>query len=196
MGLRTLLVSGREYSMLAPYARRFGALDALVAENGAVVEAPIGAPPEFLGGPAAREIVRRVRAIGGLHARFGEVVASVPIRERSRLATSVRGLPVRVIANVDRVMAVPVGVDKGRGTRRAMERLGLGGGAYAAIGDAENDLDLLRSAALSGAVRNAETAVRTSVDYDCRSPYGAGVLEFVRGPLAARLRDEHGTSRH
>jgi haloacid dehalogenase-like hydrolase len=190
MGLLTLLVSGREYSELVSYARRFGALDALVAENGAVVEAPIGASPTIVGRSVAETIRRRLRAIPGLRPRFGEVVASVPIRERSRMAASLRGVPVRVIANVDRVMAVPVGVDKRRGTRIAMERLDLGRRAYAAIGDAENDLELLRSATLSGAVRNAEAIVRGSVDYVCRSPYAEGALEFVRGPLVARLRDD------
>ena len=194
MGLRTLLVSGREYSKLVVYARRFGALDALVAENGAVVEAPIGAPPEYLGGARAEAIVRRLRATPGLHPRFGEAVASVPIGERDRLAAALRGLPVRLIANVDRIMALPPGVDKRYGTLRAMERLGIGRSGYAAIGDAENDLDLLGSASLSGAVRNAERRVRSSVDYASRSPYAEGVLEFVRGPLAARPRDEHRSS--
>jgi hydroxymethylpyrimidine pyrophosphatase-like HAD family hydrolase len=189
MGLRTLLVSGREYAKLQPYARRFGSLDALVAENGAVIEAPIGASPTILGRAGAKAITRRLREVPGLHPRFGEVVVSVPIRERSRLAAALRSLPVRILSNVDRVMALPVGINKADGTRRAMELLGLDRSAYAAIGDAENDLDLLRSAGLSGAVRNAEPTVRACVDYECRSPYAEGVLEFVRGPLATRRRD-------
>ncbi|MFY9717331.1 MAG: HAD family hydrolase [Thermoplasmata archaeon] len=191
-GLRTLLVSGREYAELLPFVRRFGSLDGIVAENGAVVEAPLGTTPVIVGRTVAAEIRRRVREISGVRARFGRVVASVPLPERARLTESLRGLPVRLIANVDRLMALPDGVDKGTGIHRALRRLGLGQGGYAAIGDAENDLDLLRGAELSGAVRNAEAIVRATVDYECRRSFSDGVLEFVRGPLAARmLHDPH-----
>jgi hypothetical protein len=192
MGLRTLIVSGREYAELLPFVRRFGPLDGIVAENGAVVQAPLGAAPVIVGGSGAAAIRQRLRSIPGVHARFGRVVGSVPLPERVRLCAALRGFRVRLVANVDRIMALPEGVDKATGTRLALHRLGVGRAGFAAIGDAENDLDLLRAAELSGAVRNAEGIVRASVGYVCRGSYSAGVLEFVRGPLAARCRrDPH-----
>jgi hydroxymethylpyrimidine pyrophosphatase-like HAD family hydrolase len=103
------------------------------------------------------------------------------------LLDAVVGFPVRVFANVDRVMVLPEGVTKRSGTRMALRHLGLANAGYAAIGDAENDLELLRGASLAGAVANAERSVRSSVDYICRGSFELGVLEFVRGPLSVRV---------
>ncbi len=84
-------------------------------------------------------------------------------------------------------MVLPRGVTKGAGVATALARLGVPAGEYAAIGDAENDLDLLRGAALAGAVGNAEPRVRAVADYVARGRYARGVLEFVRGPIARRV---------
>ena len=184
IGLRVLLVSGRERTELEPYVRALGSLDGVVAENGAVVEAPLGSPPVVTGRRVAAAVRRRLAAHPELRAQIGQVMASVARRDGGRLRRLVAGLPVRLVANVDRLMVLPVGVDKRRGTRTALRRLGLAGAGYAAIGDAENDGPLLDGAALSGAVGNAERPLRRAADYVCRQRYERGVLEFVRGPLA------------
>ncbi len=184
MGLRTLLVSGRRYSELVPLARALGGFDGIVAENGAVVEAPWSTPPTVVGRRTAAMLRRRLEGIPELHCEFGQVVVSVPREERPRLLDAVGRLPVHIVGNVDRVMVLPRGVSKRSGTQRALRQLGLAGRAYAAIGDAENDLDLLRGARLTGAVANAEPEVRRAVDYVSRGRFETGVLEFVNGPLS------------
>jgi|SRR5271170_2645580 len=187
MGLWALLVSGRKYDDLLRLAKGLGPWDGLVAEDGAVVEAPAGRPPRITGRRVAASVRARFAAGPRLHPEFGVVVASVPRAERLDLLRAITGLPVTVVANVDRLMVLPAGVTKGSGVGAALGRLGAPGGAYAAIGDAENDLGLLRGAALSAAVANALPLVRSTVDYVCRDPFDRGVLEFVEGPLRARL---------
>ncbi|MCI4364785.1 MAG: Cof-type HAD-IIB family hydrolase [Thermoplasmata archaeon] len=187
MGLRTMLVSGRTYSDLTRLARPFGAWDALVAENGAVVEAPCGSSPLVLGSGVGAAVRRRLRTYAGKRPEFGRVVVSFPRRERRYFLQALHGLPVDIIANVDRLMVLPLGVTKRSGVRLALRRLGLGGAGYAAIGDASNDLELLDGASLSGAVANAESTVRSTADYVCRGSFDRGVLEFVSGPLWARV---------
>ncbi len=184
LGLRTLLASGRPYPQLRRFAREFGHLDGIVAENGAVVEAPLGTAPRIVGGRRMAEARRRLREQSDLQGEFGRVVVSVRRTERRRLLRAIAGLPVQVVSNVDRLMVVPDGVTKRSGARSALLRLGLPRARYAAIGDAENDLDLLRGARLAGAVGNAEPAVRAAVDYVCRARFEWGVREFVRGPLS------------
>jgi hydroxymethylpyrimidine pyrophosphatase-like HAD family hydrolase len=186
MGVATLLVSGRRHSELREFARAFGALDGLVAEDGAVIEAPLGSPPRILGRRLGTEVRRRTEHRPGLHGEFGTVVGSFLGVERRRLRAAIRGLPVDIVTNRDRVMVLPRGVTKRSGTRSAIRRIGLGRGAYAAIGDAENDLDLLAGASLAGAVANAVPAVCRAADYVCRGRCEAGVLEFVIGPVAGR----------
>ena len=165
MGLCTLLVSGREYPPLARFARAFRELDGIVAENGAIVEAPLGSPPTVVGRRAAVNFHRRLLERSDLHCQFGEVVVSAPLGERRGLLDALGSLPVRVIANVDRLMVLPDGVSKRSGTRLALRQLGLSRTSYAAIGNAENDLEMLRGASLAGAVANAEPSIRSVVDY-------------------------------
>jgi hydroxymethylpyrimidine pyrophosphatase-like HAD family hydrolase len=185
LGLQTLLISGRRYPDLLPYVRELRHLDGVVAENGAIVEAPLGSAPRVFGRDVGATIRARVARVPGLSAECGEVVVSVWNRDAARVRRAVVGLPVEIIGNVRKVMVLPRGVTKGTGTRRALRSLGHTNGGYAAIGDAENDLDLLERAAISGAVANAEPVVRRAVDYVSRRRYDAGVLEFVLGPVTA-----------
>jgi hydroxymethylpyrimidine pyrophosphatase-like HAD family hydrolase len=187
MGLPALLASGRPYPDLARFARGFGEWDGLIAEDGAVVEAPLGRTPLILGRRVAATVRRRLEATPALQPELGRVVASVPRAQRRILLQAVTGLPVTIEANIDRLMVVPTGLGKRAGIRIALRRLGVDRFGYAAIGDAENDLEMLRGAALSGAVANAIPAVRAAAEYVCRQPFDRGVLEFVSGPLRERV---------
>ncbi|MGA8542136.1 MAG: HAD family hydrolase [Thermoplasmata archaeon] len=187
LGLKTLLVSGRRYRELREYSHEFGEFDGIVAENGALIEAPLGTTPVVIGRRTGARVRDRLEADVSLPVEFGEVVASVPREMRPRLRRAVAGLPVDLVANVGHVMVLPHGVTKASGTRRALRQLRIPGAGYAAIGDAENDLDLLRGAVLSGAVANAVPEVRGAADYLCRAPSATGVLEFVVGPLTAAM---------
>jgi len=189
MGLKVVLVSGREYAQLAPIAEELRAVDALVAENGAVIEAPIGGAVKVVGRRTGNRVRRQLAAARWTGAEFGEVVASVPRRFGSRVGRLLEGLAVDLIPNVDRVMVLPEGVTKASGMRIALRALHLGSRGFAAIGDGENDIDLLRAAELSGAVRNAQPRVRSAADYVCRASFVAGVEEFVTGPVADWLAE-------
>jgi hydroxymethylpyrimidine pyrophosphatase-like HAD family hydrolase len=190
MGLRTLLVSGREYSKLGRFARAIGEWDGIVAENGAVVEVPTGSTPRIVGLREAARVRRRLRDRPDLHCEFGQVVISVPRAHRLGLLDALSGLPVRIIPNVDQLMVLPEGVTKMSGIRIALRQLDLSHAGYAAIGDAENDLEMLGGASLAGAVANAEPGVRSAADYVCRGRFERGVLEFVRGPLRDRMEQD------
>ena len=185
IGLKVILVSGRTYGALAGFVKSLGEIDALVAENGAVIEAPRGRRPVVVGRQIARVVRQRLRSAPELTPELGLVVASLPIAQRRLLVPLLRGLEVSLIENVDRVMILPKGVTKASGVRIALAALGLEPGGFAAIGDGENDVPMLREAAVSGAVSNATAEARRAAGYLCRSPSARGVAEFVRGPLAA-----------
>jgi hypothetical protein len=187
MGLKVVLVSGREYARLASFAEELRAVDALVAENGAVVEAPIGSAVKVVGRRTGDQVRRRLASGHWTGVDYGEVVVSVPRPMGPRVGRLLKDLAVDLVPNVDRVMVLPEGVTKASGMRKALRALHLGSRGFAAIGDGENDIDLLREAELSGAVENAHPSVRSTVDYVCRSPFVAGVEEFVKGPLADYL---------
>jgi len=196
MGVRVVLVSGREHSVLSEFSRRLRYIDALVAENGAVVEAPLGDRVRRVGRATGLRVRQRLSGRPWARAEYGDVVASVPRVLRSRVVPIVKDLGVELVPNVDRVMILPKGVSKASGMQLALAGLHLPGGRYAAIGDGENDLPLLRAATISAAVHNAHPRVRARVDYVCRASYDAGVAEFVRGPLTRALRGRDVVPRH
>lgn len=188
MGLRTLLVSGRTYPQLSSLAREFGHLDGIVAENGAVVEVPLGSQPRTFGARTASFARVRCRRVPDLDLELGEVVIAVPLEEEAKLRRCLKGLRVEIVRNIDRAMALPTGVSKLSGTQVALRRLRVEPGRLAAIGDAENDVALLRGAGLSGAVSNAQRAVKAVAAYRCEEAFERGVLEFVQGPVRVWAR--------
>jgi hydroxymethylpyrimidine pyrophosphatase-like HAD family hydrolase len=190
MGLKVVLASGRECAVLRAFAHDLGSVDALVAEDGAVVESPIGSTPRIHDRRLAAEVRQRLEGFAPDALEVGDVALSMPLRYRSGLSARLAGLPIDLVENVDKVMVQPRGISKATGLRSALARIGGRGAAFAAIGDAENDLPMLRAAALSGAVANAEPEVQAVAEYHCQRRYAAGVLEFVRGPVRARLGTE------
>jgi hydroxymethylpyrimidine pyrophosphatase-like HAD family hydrolase len=188
MGLRVVLVSGREHSVLSEFSDRLQHVDALVAENGGVIEAPVGGRVRSIGRSTGARVRERLAAEAWTDVEYGEVVVSLPRARESDLRARLNGLPVHLVPNVDRVMVLPEGVSKASGMRRALGALHLPSRTFAAIGDAENDIPLLRAASLSAAVRNAQPSVLAYVDYVCRASFGAGVAEFVREPLVRYLQ--------
>ena len=187
MGLKVVLVSGRVYAELSSFAAELRAVDALVAENGAVIEAPMGGVVKMVGRKTGDEVRRRLATEGWRRVEYGEIVVSLPRPMGARVSRLLKGLPVDLIPNVDRVMVLPEGVTKASGMRVALRALHVGSRGFAAIGDGENDIDLLREAEISGAVKNAHPRVRAMVDYVCRAPFVTGVEEFVKGPLTEYL---------
>jgi hydroxymethylpyrimidine pyrophosphatase-like HAD family hydrolase len=96
----------------------------------------------------------------------------------------VGGLPVHLVPNVTRVMVLPEGIDKASGIRALLERWGLPAGAYAAVGDGENDAGFLRDARVSAAVANATPPARAAATIALRGAVGAGVVEFAEALLS------------
>ena len=152
-----------------------------------MIEAPIGGRVRSVGRAVGTRVRQRLAGIPGAGVKYGDVVVWVPRSMGRRVARLVDGLAVDLVPNVDRVMVLPRGVTKATGMRLALRGLHLGSSRFAAIGDAENDLDLLRAAALSGAVGNAEPRVRVIADHVSRARFEEGVAEFVTGPLTEYL---------
>ncbi|MFB6206222.1 MAG: phosphoglycolate phosphatase [Haloglomus sp.] len=70
-------------------------------------------------------------------------------------------------------------VDKGRGLRAAAEALSLSPEEFVAVGDSENDAEMLAIVGRSFAVGNADAAARAAADTICENAYADGFLEAV-----------------
>ncbi|WP_407344965.1 HAD hydrolase family protein [Pengzhenrongella phosphoraccumulans] len=182
-GVAALLVTGRVADELdQDFPGLTARFDAVVSENGAVVTTRAGtqllAPPIELELESA--LVER-----GVPCRRGRVLlacdgAHTPIvsKQVERL-----GLDCQLVHNRAALMVLPSGVSKGRGLFVALGGMGVSYHNTVAVGDAENDLSLLRTAEVGVAVADAVQSLRDHADIHLDVPSGAAVGAIARGAL-------------
>lgn len=186
-GIVTLLVTGRVLEDLRLGEVDFGAFDAVVAENGALIWFPatdrliqlgVAPPPAFLG---------RLRAVGAPF-HVGAVIVGTWEGHAAQALQLIReeGVDLQLVFNRAAVMLLPTGVNKAVGVRRALAELGRSAHNMVAFGDAENDLPLFALAEIAVAARGSVPAVARVADDHVSLPGPAGVAQYLR-----RLR-EHG----
>jgi len=176
-----ILVTGRELPNLRSVFAELGLFTLIVAENGTLLYSPAtgeetalcGAPPSFF--------IQRLRNRGVQPLSVGRcVVATLRAYEATVLETihELR-LDLQVIFNREAVMVLPVGVDKGTGLEAALLRLSLKTENAVGIGDAENDLPLLRVCGFPVAVANAAPCLKQMACLVTAGSCGVGVAEAI-----------------
>lgn len=159
-----VLVSGRILSDLCQVAGGLDFVDAVVAENGAVLAFP-GGNSRLIGQPPApmflEELGRRAIAF-----RAGQCVVETDAGEAEQVLAVVRDLelPLVLLFNRGRLMVLPQAVSKGTGLREALTMLRLSPHNAMAIGDAENDHDLLAVCEFGVAVAWGSKALQVNAD--------------------------------
>ena len=96
-----------------------------------------------------------------------------------------RALPLVLLFNSGRVMVLPQGVSKATGLHTALETLRLSPRNTVAIGDRENDHELLRLAEVGVAVSWGSPALRSAADVVLEGWGPPAVAEYVRGLAAS-----------
>lgn len=180
-GITVMLVTGRILDELRRVAGDLRFVDAVVAENGAVLAFPGRGQASVLA-PAvpaalADEIVRR-----GVPITTGHSVIESEARFAPVILEAIRKLelPYVILFNRGRLMALPTGVNKASGFREALRTLRLSPHNAIAIGDAENDHDLLEVAELGVAVAWGSTALQARADEVLPGDGPQAVAEYIR----------------
>jgi hydroxymethylpyrimidine pyrophosphatase-like HAD family hydrolase len=179
-GIAVFLVTGRVLSDLKQVAGNLDFLDALVAENGAVLEYPdrysrlIGSPPPavFLDQLAGR----------GIEFKAGQCVVESEAASAPQVLAVIRELelPLALLFNRGRLMILPQGVSKSVGLRHALAGLHLSAHNTIAIGDAENDHDLLTACEYGVAVGWGSPALTRIADHILDGDGPSAVAGFIR----------------
>ncbi len=184
-GIRVILVTGRIVNELrAVFAHVEDHLDAIVAENGAVLVTSVGV--RRLAAPIDRAVSSALSARGVVH-RSGQVLIACDGADEPAALEVIRGLGLdcRLVRNRGELMILPAGVTKGSGLLAALGELGLSQHNTVGVGDAENDHSLLEVCEIGVAVANAVDGLRAHADVTLALPDGQGVADLLRGPLLA-----------
>ncbi len=184
-GMALLLVTGRVVSDLLhvfPDAERW--FDVIVAENGAVIRRegvshPLTTPvPLELDAPLVES---------GVYFQRGLVLLACNIEDEIVVLEQVRRLETdcQLIRNRGALMVLPSDVSKGSGLLKALEDLRISYHSTIGIGDAENDLALLRHCELAVAVGNAVDSLKREADTVLTANAGEAVADFLNERVLA-----------
>ncbi len=187
-GVIVLIVTGRILGDLRALIGDLRLVDAIVAENGAVLAFPAHGRTSVLGDAPPAAFVEALRR-RGVDVGCGECVVEAPASAAMDALAIIReqGLPLVPLFNRDRLMLLPRGVTKATGLDRALRTLGLSPHNAIGIGDAENDHELLQACEIGVAVSWGAEALKRRADYVLSGDSPAVVAAYLRG-AAARLR--------
>lgn len=181
-GITVALVTGRILANLRQVAGDLHFADVVVAENGAVVEFPDSGYHTAYGDPPAEAFLMALRE-AGVHFSSGEVVVEASAADASRILAIIQRLelPLVLVFNRGRVMVLPQTISKATGLRQALSILRLSTHNAIAIGDAENDHELLRVCEVGVAVNWGSPALKAVADYVLPGDSPASVASYVGG---------------
>lgn len=180
-GIVVLMVTGRILSDLRRVAGDLHFADGIVAENGAVLHFPASGSTTLLAPPVREAFVDELRRRGIPH-QAGDCLVDAAADEAPHLLEVIRALeaPLVLLFNGGRVMTLSQGISKATGLHAGLNSLRLSSHNTLAIGDAENDHELLRLAEVGGAVAWGSSALRAAADVIIEGDGPPAVAAYIR----------------
>jgi hydroxymethylpyrimidine pyrophosphatase-like HAD family hydrolase len=195
-GIVVLLVTGRILEELRRVAGDLHFVDGVIAENGALVHFPDTGYTSRLAPFVPEAFLAELRRRSVLF-RAGECLVDADANEAQRLLEVIRALelPLVLAFNKGRVMTMLQRISKATGEQAVLATLRLSARNMAAIGDAENDHELLRLAEVGVAVEWGSATLRSAADVCLAGSGPSAVADYIlqlaetrRLPLPARAR--------
>jgi hydroxymethylpyrimidine pyrophosphatase-like HAD family hydrolase len=180
-GITVLIVTGRRLDDLRRFVGDLRLVDAVVAENGAVITLPGSGRSQLLAPPVPPPLIAALRS-AGVAIDVGQAVIEADARSAGAILAAVQRLelPQVLIFNRGRLMVLPSGVNKASGLREVLRSLRLSSHNTIAIGDAENDHDLLEMCELGIAVAWGSPALKARADEILEGTGPPAVARYIR----------------
>ncbi len=180
-GIAVMLVTGRRLDDLRRVTGSLQFVDAVVAENGALMHFPDGGLTTTLAPPIPPAFITSLQQ-EGISFEAGQCLIEAEASAAPRILNAIRELelPIVLVFNRSRVMAMARGISKATGLRAALETLRKSPRNAVAVGDAENDHELLRLAEVGAAVEWGSPSLRAAADMVIDGAGPAAVADFVR----------------
>ena len=187
-GITIVLVTGRILSELRQIAGDLYFADAIVGENGGVIEFPDSGYARVLGPSPHAELVSALRK-ERLDIVVGKVIIDARADDAPAILAAIRRLelPLMLAFNRGRVMIVPQAISKATGISEAMKMMRLSPHNAVAIGDAENDHELLRVCEVGAAVNWGSAVLKAAADHVVPGSGPADIGPYLHSLAATRL---------
>ena len=180
-GVAVILATGRRLDDLKQVAGDLGCFDVVVAENGAVLDFPLRGRHVLLGRPPATTFVEELTRRGVVF-EAGECLVEADAATSGSIIDVIHALqqPLVLTFNRGRVMVLPQAIGKSTGLREALTTLRLSIHNTIAIGDAENDHDLLDACEVGTAVEWGSPVLLAVADDVIRGSGPEAVAGYIR----------------
>jgi hydroxymethylpyrimidine pyrophosphatase-like HAD family hydrolase len=180
-GIVVVLATGRRLADLHRVAGDLQCFDAVVGENGAVLEFPSSGRHTRLGHPPNPDVLEVLRQ-RKIDVTAGECVIEADASAAPAVLEAIRTLelPLVLAFNRGRLMVLPQAVSKSTGLRQALFALRLSIHNTIGIGDAENDHDLLDACEVGVAVEWGSAALRAVADEVIEGTGPEAVADYLR----------------
>jgi hypothetical protein len=186
-GILVVLATGNISCYARTAAKLIGVSDVVICENGGVVRFEYDGEDIVLGDKkkclSAAEYLGKFFDVELLDAEYRK--SEVCLRRKFKLEDAREILKeggfqnIRIIDSGFAYHIVDGGVSKGNALKYISERVGIDLKDFAAIGDSENDIDLLEAAGIGIAVANADLRLKERADIVTSKRNGEGVVEAL-----------------
>jgi hypothetical protein len=179
-GIVVVFVTGRILSDLRQVAGNLEFVDAVIAENGAVLAFPNG-QIRLIGHLPSQVFLDELRR-RGIKFRAGQCIVEADAASAPQILAVIRELelPLVLLFNRSRLMVLPQGISKSTGLREALNALRLSAHNAIGIGDAENDHDLLDACEFAVAVSWGSPALQKEADEILHGDGPRAVAGYIR----------------
>jgi len=178
-----VLATGNISCFARAVAKMIGVSDIVICENGGVVRFSYDGDDIVLG-----DKQKCLRALEILKERFDVELLDVEYRKSEvclrrnfpiEEARKILPKDVRIVDTGFAYHIIDANVSKGRALKFIADKLGLDVKDFVAIGDSENDIEMLEVAGFGVAVANADLKLKEVADLVTSKPNGDGVVEAL-----------------
>ena len=179
-GIVAVLVTGRILSDLKQVSGGVDFVDAIVAENGAVLEFHNG-HSILIGQPPPQVFLDELRR-RGVEFKTGQCVVEMDAGSAQKVLEAIEQLelPLVLLFNHSRLMVLPQSISKGTGLRESLQAFRLSVHNAIAIGDAENDHDLLDTCEVGVAVSWSSPTLQKIADEILQGEGPHAIAAYIR----------------
>ncbi|HON81712.1 MAG TPA: phosphoglycolate phosphatase [Methanoregulaceae archaeon] len=188
-GVEVVLASGNTPCFMDAISRMIGTQGSFIAENGGVYRAGYTGDLCILGDQSVvREALETVITfyqkkdinldMYSPTYRFADCAFARTVHP-GEVREIVQGFPVEVIDTGFAIHIQARGISKGRAFLSLTRDLGLSPADFLAVGDAENDIELIKNAGIGVAVGNAPEVLAAAATWVSENKYGEGFIEAL-----------------